>query len=33
MLDEDKPDGCTGYYIPWICGVCKLKRYCKPGKS
>lgn len=33
MLDSDKPKGCEGYYIPWTCGTCPLKRACRPPKA
>jgi len=27
---KQKPKGCKGHYIPWVCGTCDMKRKCKP---
>ena len=24
------PENCKGHYIPWVCGLCMLKKECKP---
>lgn len=26
-----QPRGCKGLYIPWVCGMCRMKRACKPS--
>ena len=30
MKHKPKPNGCKGHYIPWVCGLCELKRECRP---
>ena len=26
-----QPRGCKGVYVPWTCGMCEMKRACKPS--
>lgn len=27
------PKNCKGWYVPWICGYCRLKRKCHKKKE